>query len=212
MQKKNFINILIAITLLSCSTPITQNKSLEDKFADIIRNNIKDNALKNKSDFKIYSLNILKINTIASNTLDSQLMIKISGKINICNAMANLYLSMSATNARIKALNKKIKRGVLPSIASEDIENDTYKAQLYKDSAKYYNNLLDSLNKLSIHNIRFSDTLYQIRSFLKATEKKNNDSTNYFGIKYYYITKDKKVLDFTDTEAGKLEGFSNQQY
>ena len=205
MHAKKLLSVLIAGLLFGCSSPIVQIKSAEDKFMDIIRDNIKDKAKKNTADCKIYSLNILKIDTITGHALDSQLLIKALDRLEICNVMADLYTSMSKTDSRINALNKKKKQGYLPDIASEDMENDTYKAQLYRDSAGYYSHLLDSLNKVRIYDNRFSDTVYQIRSFLKATERKNNDSTHYFGIKYYYISKNNKVLELSDTEAGNIQ-------
>ena len=192
------------VTLFGCSAPVTQIKSAEDKFADIIKDNIKENAKKNGADCTIYSLNILNIDTITSSTLDSQLLIKAVDRLEMCNALADLYISMSETDTRINALNKKKKQGFLPDSDLEDSENDLFKAQLYKDSAGYYSLLLDSLNKIRIHNNRFSETVYQIRSFVKATERKGIDSIHYFGLKYYYITKNNKVLESSDTGKGNL--------
>ena len=178
---------------MGCSTPVTQVKSAEDNFADIIRDNIKNNALKNNADCRIYSLNILNIDTITGSTLDTQSVTKASERLEICNTMADLYVSMSQTNTRINALNKK-KKDFLPGIDSED-QDDSYRAQLYRDSAAYYDYVLDSLGKINTRNKKFSDTVYQIRSFIKATERKNNDSVSYFGLKCYYISKNNQVLD-----------------
>ena len=205
IRAKKILFLLIAVTLSGCSNPVRQIRSTEDKFADIIRNNIKDNAKNNGADCTIYSLNILNIDTITSSTLDSQLLIKAADRLEMCTVLADLYISMSKTDSRINALNKKKKGDQLSDVASEDIESDTLKAQLYKDSAGYYSHLLDSLNNIRIHNNKYSDTVYQIRSFIKTTERKNNDSIQYSGLKYYYITKNNKVLDLSETDRGNLQ-------
>ena len=195
MLFKNVLYFVTALTLLSCSAPVIQYSHAEDDLADVIKNSIKDNAVKDTADCKIYSLNILKIDTVTTRALDAQLMMKMHERFDFCNTLADLYTSMAKTSDRIRVLNGKMKHKTLPSVASQDINDDTFTARLYKDSANYYNALIDSLNKTKDLNNKLPDTLYKVKTFLKITEKKDNDSVNYSGTKYYYVTKNKKVVD-----------------
>lgn len=204
---RNMLTLLCIAVFIGCSTPTKQPYSREDEFADIIRKSMQATASRNMSSFEIHSLNILKIDKVARNTVDSQLLRKVADRVELCNTMADLYASMGKINARMGALSKKMKRKNLQDVVPDDVLDDADKAQLYRDSAKYYAVLLDSMSQIKFYNNskQTADTLYRVRTFVRTTEKRDNDSVNYSGAKSFFITKDKKALELSEhdlMEAG----------
>lgn len=200
----NILALLSIALFISCSTQPTQSTkpySKEDEFADIIRKSMQATASKNMSSFEIHSLNILRIDRVTRQTVDSQLIRKVADRAELCATMADLYASMGKINTRMGALGRKMKHGDLQGVAPDEGTDDAYKAQVYRDSAKYYAVLLDSMNLIKMQGGSVSaDTLYRVKAFVRATEKRTNDSVNYFGARSFFFTKDKKPLELSDQD------------
>lgn len=196
---RNMFMLFCIAVFTGCTTQPTQSYSREDEFADIIRKSMQATASKSISSFQIHSLNILKIDKVTRRTVDSQLLRKVAERVELCNTMADLYVSMGKINTRMGALSKKMQRKNLQDVETDDVMEDIDKAQLYRDSARYYTGLLDSMSQIQVHNNsnQSIDTLYRVRAFVRTTEKRDNDSVNYSGAKSFFITKDKKALELS---------------
>ena len=197
---RNMLMLLCIAVFTGCSTSATQSDSRDDEFAAIIRKSMQATASRNLSSFEIHELNILKIDKVARNSLDSQLLRSVADRIELCNTMADLYESMGKINARMGALNKKMKRKNLQDVAPDDVPDDAGKTQLYRDSAKYYTVLLDSIGQMEVRYKQITDTLYRVKTFVRTTEKWNIDSVSCSGIKSFFITKDKEVLELSERD------------
>jgi hypothetical protein len=194
MPLKCLFVILAVMLNAHCSSPGNMTQTdLETSFADIIKKDLEQGTPENEHGIKVDELIILKIDTVTSNTLDSQLLVKSKEKIEYCIAMSELYVSMAESNARLGKLLKKLKKPEAQKNPAEDIGNDINMGKLYKDSAVYYQQL-DSSIRARISRSPSVDSLFRVRVFLKGTGMVENDTAAIEGARLFYITKDHKIV------------------
>jgi hypothetical protein len=194
MPFKCFFVILAVIVNAHCSSPGNMTHAdMETSFADIIKTNLEEGTPENENGMKVEELIILKIDTVTTSTLDSQLLIKSKEKIEYCIAMSDLYVSMAESNARLGRLLKKLKKAEAQKNPAEDIGHDMNMGKLYKDSAGYYQQL-DSSIRARISGNQSVDSIFRVRVFLKATQLVESDTVKIEGARFFYFTKDHKIV------------------
>jgi hypothetical protein len=197
MPYKSFFFLLAVFIHAHCASPGNMKREdMESSFGEIIKSDLERGSQAENS-MKVDELIILKIDTVTSKTLDSQLLIKSKEKIEYCIAMSELYISMAESNTRLGKLLKRLKKAEAKKNPAEDIGHDVNMGKLYKDSAVYYQQL-DSTIRARISGTPSADSFFRVRVFLKATEHVANDTTKIEGARFFYLTKDHKIVNLAE--------------
>lgn len=185
----NKIILCFCIVIFACNK---KENDIEKMKTNLI-NDYNDLAFKNSWKVNIYTIEVIKIDTLNKGLIDSNYIYSESNNKN------EIYLNKSK-EAQSKA------EGLSPIIELSRLANNSnslqkYKeefltyikeASLYIDSIKQTKKISDSLLILVSKNKNF-EKIYQMKAFTKATFYSKNDSTNLLDTVYYNFTKDLKL-------------------
>ncbi len=164
--------ILIAIIcLVGCKSNQQESKEV---FENIMNKHVQGIAEKQKAKLKLYSLDVVKVDTIDENKLDTWYMT--NATVPLVSYYSDLVVS---TSNRYK----------------QDLEVSYLKQMKeYNDSMNKYVRI-DELLQNRVEKRQEPEVVYQVRAFVKATYFMPNDTTYKRDTSTYFFDKNKSFID-----------------
>ncbi len=183
----------LSLILISCNNK--ENKKIND--IETMKSNLiqymNDNAFKENGKLTIYKFEIIKVDTVSKNLVDSAFIIS-----EITLKLKELVTQGQYSIAKAKQYKALYELSSLADQPSSEYRDEMKKyakeANLYSDSITYFNKILDSIRYGISKNVNKSN-IYEMKSFIKATLYINKDSVNILDTTFYYFNKDFKVYN-----------------
>lgn len=193
MKNQLSIGFLLGILILSCNTSERKKKNDIESMKSNLITYANDLAFKNNGKVTIYTIQVIKLDTIDKRNIDSNFINKEANNktdsyLEQCK-LAQLKAKQSLTLLELSQL-----AGSSSSIQKykDEVLTNTKEAQLYLDSSKLTIKISDSLLRL-VSKINSPDKIYRMKTFIKATFYYGKDSTNTMDTIYYSFRKDLKL-------------------
>jgi hypothetical protein len=193
---KNLILLSFAtILLLSCKSQ--KEKDMHFIKEDLLKS-FDDASFKENSKIKIYTFDILNIDTLRRGFVDS-----VVGKNVNEIKFKEIEEILKRKSEEAKSSMNMLRLSVL---ADNSMMKDQYKTET-NDLANEIKSYSDSLSEIIKHieviqknasTYKNDDLVYEIKTFLKATVYKNKDSLNYSDTLFYYYDKGLKKINTED--------------
>lgn len=191
-MKYLLLTISLFLLIIGCNS---KEKDIDKMKKDLVQY-INDDSFKNNEKVVIYKFDILKIDTIKKSLCDSNLYYFINQSESDRYLQLSNLLVLRDKEQLIKLQIQKITNSISKSDIDE-VKDDDKLLKSYSDTIRMINNYIDSMRK-EISKKPNNDNVYKLKTLMKLTIFKNNDSTNYLDTSYFYFDKKLNRIKFDD--------------